>query len=653
MIIDIKTLVLITGVCHLMQFLVFLNQYKTNREVNGIGWWLLWSIAESVGFILILLRSIPYLLSIIIIFQNPIILLGTIFIYIGLMHFFEKKINLKIIVPFFFSFLALHLFFFLGKDDIIIRSIIINAALSIVGFFTAISIHKNKFKAISSTANFNEFIFLVHGFIFAYRTIMMISGTPASDMYAQTFFNFIQYFDALIVGLLWTFGFIMMLNQQLNSEMSEAKIHFEQIFNTSPDAVVITSLSDGLFVDCNEGYEKITGYSKEEILGKSTIETNIWNNIIDRNEVIRLVIEYGYCDNYEATFRKKDGSLITGLMSVKMITLKGVPHFISVTRDITRRKQAELALSESEAMLNGIFNTANIGIAITDKYGKYIMFNNWWVTRLGYTDDEFKELKNIDITHPDDIEKTKAMVLTLINGEAQNSRIEKRFVRKDKSIFWGDLSVSAIKDSNDIISIVGMITDITERKQIEDALREAKNKVDEYAEELYRLTTLDGLTKIANRRRFDEYLTIEWQRHLRQQEPITLILIDIDYFKNYNDHYGHQGGDDCLIHVAQAIAEMAKRPSDLVARYGGEEFVVILPNTNIDGGAIVAESIRHSIECLAIPHAKSDVSNYVTLSLGVAAIIPSINSKLEDLIACADKALYEAKHNGRNRSVRY
>jgi diguanylate cyclase (GGDEF)-like protein len=167
--------------------------------------------------------------------------------------------------------------------------------------------------------------------------------------------------------------------------------------------------------------------------------------------------------------------------------------------------------------------------------------------------------------------------------------------------------------------------------------------------ELSRLAAIDGLTQIANRRRFDEYLAAEWQRHTREQLPLALLMIDIDYFKNYNDHYGHQGGDECLIQVAQAISRAPQRPTDLVARYGGEEFAVILPNTNTAGALVVAEAIQDAIAILAIPHAWSAVNHYVTLSIGISSQIPSPETNPEQLIAKADEALYAAKDRGRDR----
>lgn len=169
--------------------------------------------------------------------------------------------------------------------------------------------------------------------------------------------------------------------------------------------------------------------------------------------------------------------------------------------------------------------------------------------------------------------------------------------------------------------------------------------------ELKRLVTLDGLTRIPNRRRFDEYLEQEWLRLQDTRSPLSLILGDVDYFKNYNDHYGHQAGDDCLRAIAEAVNRSAKRPHDLAARYGGEEFALILPNTDVQGALHLAAMLRAEVKRLKIEHPASSVNEYVTVSLGVATAIPTAFSSPEILIAMADKALYEAKKRGRDRII--
>lgn len=168
---------------------------------------------------------------------------------------------------------------------------------------------------------------------------------------------------------------------------------------------------------------------------------------------------------------------------------------------------------------------------------------------------------------------------------------------------------------------------------------------------LQKLAASDGLTQVANRRRFDEYLEQEWRRAIREQVPLSLILCDIDSFKRFNDTYGHQAGDDCLKQVAAAIQQTLKRPADLAARYGGEEFAMILPHTEANGAVQLAEAVRLHIQALAIPHLNSQVSQSVTLSLGVASMIPQLNQSSSSLVTLADKALYQAKAAGRDRVV--
>jgi diguanylate cyclase (GGDEF)-like protein/PAS domain S-box-containing protein len=166
--------------------------------------------------------------------------------------------------------------------------------------------------------------------------------------------------------------------------------------------------------------------------------------------------------------------------------------------------------------------------------------------------------------------------------------------------------------------------------------------------ELSRLAAIDGLTQLANRRRFDEYFDKEWRRLAREQAPLSLILCDIDCFKLYNDTYGHPAGDICLQQVAGAIRGAVRRPADLVARYGGEEFAVILPNTTTAGALRVAQTIRDRLRQLKIPHVGSLVSQYVTLSMGIASIIPTPDTFPTELISAADEALYHAKAAGRD-----
>ncbi len=178
-------------------------------------------------------------------------------------------------------------------------------------------------------------------------------------------------------------------------------------------------------------------------------------------------------------------------------------------------------------------------------------------------------------------------------------------------------------------------------------------KLDEANRELKRLSAADGLTGIANRRCFDETLAREWRRAARTGTPISLLVIDVDHFKQFNDGYGHQVGDECLKAVARALEGQLRRPSDLVARYGGEEFAAILPETGSEGAANVAEAMRAAVAALGITHRFSATAPTVTISVGVASMSPSRADEVGHLalLQAADRALYEAKRSGRNRAI--
>jgi diguanylate cyclase (GGDEF)-like protein len=169
-------------------------------------------------------------------------------------------------------------------------------------------------------------------------------------------------------------------------------------------------------------------------------------------------------------------------------------------------------------------------------------------------------------------------------------------------------------------------------------------------QQLNYLANIDELTQVANRRAFEQYLQQEWQRSLREQQPISLLLCDVDFFKQFNDSYGHLIGDECLYQVAQAVVSSTKRPTDLVARYGGEEFAVILPNTSESGAQKLTYRILSQMRAQLIPHKTSDISHYLTLSLGSATVVPMAQDDWHSLIDAADRGLYAAKAQGRDRA---
>ncbi len=199
--------------------------------------------------------------------------------------------------------------------------------------------------------------------------------------------------------------------------------------------------------------------------------------------------------------------------------------------------------------------------------------------------------------------------------------------------------------------IIQLQQKIEDCKRVEASLKKSKLQLESGNKELEELSGLDGLTQIANRRHFNDYLDKEWQRLMREKSPLALILSDVDCFKNFNDTYGRLAGDDCLKKIAKVIKHLLKRPTDLAARYGGKEFVIVLPQTDLNGALCVAETIQLEIANLQISNEQSTVSQYVSLSLGVSCTIPDQKRSPDVLINAAAQSLCQAKGSWRNQII--
>ncbi|MCP3370524.1 sensor domain-containing diguanylate cyclase [Bradyrhizobium cajani] len=258
----------------------------------------------------------------------------------------------------------------------------------------------------------------------------------------------------------------------------------------------------------------------------------------------------------------------------------------------------------------------------------------------GWSAEELLETSALAGIHPDDLERVEQAIAALKNGEAEEARFIYRQRHRDKGEIWAEaaLHVTLASDSGAIDGVVAVVRDMTEQKDLQDKLAS--------------LATTDGLTGLANRRAFDERLADEWARARRDGTQLSLLLIDVDHFKKFNDHYGHLAGDGCLRALGRILSAHARRPGDLAARYGGEEFAMLLPNTGPDGCAEVGEGIRQALQDLAMLHAQNPPSRLVTASIGAATSFPSqATTDCSTLVAAADRALYAAKDSGRDRLV--
>ncbi|MFJ3054678.1 GGDEF domain-containing protein [Herbaspirillum sp. NPDC087042] len=261
---------------------------------------------------------------------------------------------------------------------------------------------------------------------------------------------------------------------------------------------------------------------------------------------------------------------------------------------------------------------------------------------LGWTPESWKSAEDWAMRiHAEDREAVVNFCIAQSKAGADHEADYRALTRDGEHIWIRDVVHVVRNDDGSPNSLIGFMFDITERKKTEARLIELQK-------ELEALSYRDGLTNVANRRMFDSALEVEWANAVRTQSSLSLIMLDIDFFKQYNDHYGHIAGDACLKQVAAVLSEAASRPKDFFARYGGEEFVLILPECDDKTALQVAQRCRKLVVDAALPHEKSQVADTITISLGVHTITPSPMDQRMSFLEQADRRLYKAKQLGRN-----
>ncbi len=411
------------------------------------------------------------------------------------------------------------------------------------------------------------------------------------------------------------------------------KKRLDAIIDFSIDGIFISN-SSGDIIIANEACSKMLEYEPDQLLSM-----NIFNIIAPQNfnQFLKSIdqLEVGGDFSTEILLlRSNDSELATFIRTAKVHENEYV-HYL---KDASQYMVLEKALNNIQSLLAKTQKIAGLGNFNWDINTNKMTWSDEMYRLLGLEPQEatssYEFLENF--VHQDDKELFQEFFDNSIHHK-KSCKLDFRFIHFDGRERVGHLqAIFEQKSSDRTTRLLGTFQDITERKALEKRLEH--------------MSFMDGLTGIANRRRFDEVLLLEWKRAIRFGNPLSLILCDIDYFKRFNDAYGHQSGDECLQMVAKRLEEQVNRVTDLAARYGGEEFVIILPETRIDGAIKVAEKIRQSILSLKIPHQKSDASDFVTISLGAASTIPLNKFNPDQLIEAADQALYEAKQKGRNQT---
>jgi diguanylate cyclase (GGDEF)-like protein/PAS domain S-box-containing protein len=415
------------------------------------------------------------------------------------------------------------------------------------------------------------------------------------------------------------------------NELRESEERYRKAFLISPDSVNITRISDGLYLEVNDGFLKMLGWTREESVGRTSLDMNIWHRPQDRLRLVEALQRDGRCENLEAEFVSKDGKVITGLMSAHVMELKGQSCVLSVTRDITQRKAAEDQLRKLSQAIEQSSDT--IIIANVDAKIEYV--NEAFVRSTGFSREEAMGKNPRVLQSGKTSQETYAALWeAMVQGKSWSGEFFNQ--RKDGTAYIEAAVLSPIRQPDGRIThYVSVQTDITAKKEAEDRINS--------------LAFFDPLTELPNRRLLLDRLKHAIASSAREENYSALLFIDLDNFKTLNDTLGHDTGDLLLQHTARRLASCI-REGDTVARLGGDEFVLLLESLsdNAQDAATSAETVGGKI-LLALnePYQLAGFTCHSSPSIGVT-LFAEHQGNLEDLLKRADLAMYQAKEAGRN-----
>ncbi|NYE03927.1 diguanylate cyclase (GGDEF)-like protein/PAS domain S-box-containing protein [Bacillus niacini] len=425
------------------------------------------------------------------------------------------------------------------------------------------------------------------------------------------------------------------------AEISESRL--SNLLKLSPEPIMV--YQDEKIVFVNDKFEELVDSSSGDILGKS-----IYHFVLPeyhptvRQRFNDMILGNKSFDRVEIKIISSNHNILDIEISSAPILYNDKPAIEVFLRDVTKRNKLSEEVRKNTELYRFITENTTDLISFLNPNGEYEYLSPSSKDLLDFYPEEMIGKNLSEFLHPGEIEKVIALLLEA-DEELDFAAFSHRTKKKDGSYMWMETNARTIrKNSRKLEGIVAVSRDITERLEKEERLHEA-NVMLRY------ISNMDGLTGIPNRRYFDEKLQEEWKRLKRNSSPFSAIMIDIDFFKKYNDFNGHQAGDECLRLIASVLKNTVRRAGDFAARYGGEEFVILLPETDAQGAVHVAELLQANVRDLNIPYLSNVLEPIVSISIGCSTLIPDERTKPEELIKLADKELYKAKESRRNQLI--
>ncbi len=629
-----RTISLIFSLICLLEVIILFLHYRSDRTHRGFSWWPISIFVIALYFLTFFLPSFETLGIFKDVVRNTMLVASSLMIYIGMLQFYNKPQVRRNILIFSAVYIIISSFLYIIGNSLI-PSVFSALSIAVFSASTGRLLFQHKLADIERFTKFIAVTFLIaSGFFLAYSFLQFISPFAPSKT-AETMKALSSLFIIFSVTS-WTIGFIVLTNQRVEIVTEEAKGKYDLMFNTIPDALLITRLKDGLFVEINKGFTDLTGYTWKDVEGKTTLDINIWFDPAERQQFVILLTETGSVENMEFKFSRKNAKPLIGLLSANTIELNNEIHILTVVHDITARKKMEEKLRENEQKYR--FLTENSADVI-------------WHINLGYrvdyispADETIRGFKREEVIgqpiwtffKPEGVKLIREKIehqrqKGTVSNNTDTTRFEVQQKCKDGSWIWTEICATPHYDNNgNLIGYHGISRDITERKQ--------------FLDELYHQATIDDLTRIPNRRHFMVLAEKEMKSAKRYHHPISIIVIDFDNLKKINDTYGHLAGDRALSVFARIVQQIV-REVDILGRFGGDEFLILLPETNEEQAFRVMERINQVLESSPIFY--QDDSFSLSVSSGIASI-ENWTDTLEDLLNRADAALYEAKENSQN-----
>lgn len=499
---DIATLSFILFITSVIQVIVIYFQAKLNKSFKGTKYWVVGNLCNAIGILLFFIR--PFLSNdfIAVMLPNLIVVLAQILIYIGIARFLNKNIKARIIISIIFV-MSVGIFYFTYINyNISIRALISSIVMAVNSFLISFELMNNKNNSIKYSANFLGSVLIFYGVFYIIRSINYLFNSMNS-FFDPSLMQISVFIISICVSYFYSFGLIIMVNQRIRAEEVEAKKKFELIFQISPDAIDISRLEDGLILDVNDRFLLTTGFSREELIGNTTINLGIWKDLKERNKFITLLRENEYCENHEMELKKKDGTTFIGLTSSRVVDFNGEKYVLNIIKDITERKTIQNAIKKNEEKFKAIANyTANLELWIGTS-GELLWINPAVKKFTDYSQEDFMGIDDFleTLIFKPDLSKVRKIYESALNyGEESGSDLEFRCVKRDSSVFYLTVNWNRIYDeAGNFLGIRVSGTDTTKIKYANEKINVLSQAIEQSPVSIV-ITDLEGRIEYINRK---------------------------------------------------------------------------------------------------------------------------------------------------------